>query len=120
MAPHRILVVDDDFLVRFDAAETLEDAGYDVIEACDVESALVVLKREQGIGLVCTDVNMPGELDGIDLAMMVRNLHPKTKIIVMSGLNRRSDCPVEIPFLTKPFQAGHLVELAREQLEAFV
>ena len=118
MAPHRILVVDDDFWVRLITAETLVEAGFEVIEACDVASALVVLQQEPGVGLVCTDVDMPGELDGIDLAMWVRNRHPATKVIVMSGHIR--ECPAEIPFLTKPFHSVRLVELAREQLGALV
>ena len=120
MASHRILVVDDDLLVRINTAELLEEAGFEVIEALDAAGALAILEEESSIDLVCTDVHMPGELNGIDLAIQVRIRHPETKVIVMSGYSRRSDCPAEIPYLTKPFQSGRLVALAREQLVAHV
>jgi DNA-binding NtrC family response regulator len=120
MALHRILVVDDDSIFRMDTAETLKEAGFEVIEACDVASALVVLTQDPEVDLVCTDVNMPGELDGIDLAMRVRKRHPTTKVIVMSGCSRRLECPAEVPFLRKPVHSGRLVALAQEELGALV
>lgn len=120
MAPHRILIVDDDLLVRLNTVEILEAAGFEVIEACDVGSALVALKRDPRVGLVCTDVNMPGEINGIDLAMEVRNRRPEIKVIVMSGCSKRYDCPADMPFIAKPFRSNRLVELVREQLGVLV
>jgi len=120
MAPHRILVVDDEFLVRINTSDVLEEAGFEVIEALDAASALAILEEEPNIDLVCTDVHMPGELNGIDLAIQVQIRHPTTKVIVLSGYSRRSDCPAQIPHLTKPFQSDRLVALAREQLVAHV
>jgi DNA-binding NtrC family response regulator len=117
---HRVLVVDDDFLVRLNTAEIFEEAGFEVIAACDVASALVVLKQDSSVGLVCTDVHMPGKLNGIDLATWLRNHHPDIKVIVMSCHSRSCDLPAGIPFISKPFVSRHLVELAREQLEAIV
>ena len=117
MAPHRVLVVDDEFLVRIGTAETLKSAGFDVAEASDVESALALLRQDAGINLVCTDVHMPGEQNGVDLALWVRAHRPDTKIIVMSGYSTRWDCQPDIPFLAKPYNADHLVELARELLD---
>jgi len=95
MAQHRVLVVDDDFVVRFNTAETLGEAGFDVVEACDVASALIVLKRDSGVHLVCTDVHMPGKLNGIDLAKWVRDRRPDTKVIVMSGYIRCASYPLK-------------------------
>ena len=118
MASHRVLVVDDDFLVRINTTDLLEEAGFEVIEASDVAGAINILALNARIDLVCTDVRMPGELDGIDLAILVRNRHPETKVIVMSGYAGGRDCPAEIPFLTKPFHFSRLVELVRDQLGA--
>jgi len=120
MAQHRVLVVDDDFMVRFNTAETLEEAGFDVVEARDVASALIVLKRDSGVHLVCTDVHMPGKLNGIDLAKWVRDHRPDTKVIVMSGCVRVCELPAEIPFLMKPFVSRHLIELAWRQMVSIV
>ncbi|WP_367576034.1 response regulator [Phenylobacterium montanum] len=75
MPSHHILVVDDDFLVRSHAVESLEKAGFRVVEAFGTAAGLAALKDNPGIKLVCTDVNMPGELNGMDLAMSVRAHH---------------------------------------------
>ena len=115
MTSHRILVVDNDFLFRINTSEVLEEAGFEVIEALNAASALTILEEESGIDLVCTDVHMPGELNGIGLAIQVQIRHPETKVIVMSSYSR-SDFPAEIPYLKKPFQSSRLVALAREHL----
>jgi len=116
MELHTILVVDDDFLVRMTIAAVLSSAGFDVIEASDAGSALDILKEQPGIDLVCTDVNMPGDLDGIGLARRVREDYPLIKIMVVSGCGENRSPAPDIPFLAKPFLSGRLIELVREQL----
>ena len=116
MAPPLVLVVDEDFLVRLHTSGMFEDAGFQVIEAWDVASALEELHEKSNIQLVCTDVDMPGELDGIDLAMHVRNHHPNMKVIVISGFSKDRALPHSIPFLAKPFLSARLLDLAHEQL----
>jgi DNA-binding NtrC family response regulator len=118
MAAPLVLVVVDDFLVRINTAETFEEAGFEVIEARDAASALAVLQERSDVQLVCTDVHMPGELDGIDLAVRVREHHPQLKVIVISGCSKKPDLPTSIPFLTNPFVPKRLVDFAREQLGA--
>jgi DNA-binding NtrC family response regulator len=113
-----VLVVEDDFLVRLNTVEIFEAAGFKVVEAGNVASALAVLKEKSAVRLVCTDVHMPGELDGIDLALHIQERHPKTKVIVISGDRRRRALPPAIPFLPKPFLSARLVDVAREQLGA--
>ena len=113
-----ILVVEDDFLVRMNTAETFEEAGFEIIEAANAAAALAVLQERPNIRLVCTDVNMPGELDGIDLAMHLREHHPKIKVIVVSGDRTPRALPPTIPFLPKPFLPARLVDIARGQLGA--
>ena len=99
---HRILVVDSDFLFRINTSEVLEEAGFEVIEALNAASALTILEEESGIDLVCTDVHMPGELNGIDLAIQVQIRHPETKVIVMSSYSR-SEFPPKYPTLRSRF-----------------
>ena len=118
MARPLILVVEDDLLVRLNTAEIFVEAGFEIIEAGDAVAALAMLKEKPGIRLVCTDVHMPGEQDGIDLAMNLREHHPDIKVIVVSGDRGIRALPPTIPFLPKPFLSARLVEVAREQLSA--
>jgi two-component system, response regulator PdtaR len=68
------LVVDDEELLRLYAAGLLEDHGFKVIEAENASAALKVFQSRSDVRLLFTDVQMPGELNGIDLA---REVHAK-------------------------------------------
>jgi CheY-like chemotaxis protein len=61
-----VLVVDDEPLIRMNAAAMLEDAGFGVLEAADADDALAVLDNHPEIGVLFTDINMPGSMDGLD------------------------------------------------------
>jgi CheY-like chemotaxis protein len=63
-----VLVVEDDGLVRIDAADTLREAGFDVIEAEGADEALKVMASRGDIAVLFTDINMPGRMDGVELA----------------------------------------------------
>jgi CheY-like chemotaxis protein len=80
-----VLVVEDQALVRLDVAQELQSAGYNVIEACDADEALAVLKAGTGVDVLLTDVSMPGSLGGVALARIVRRQLPRARIIVMSA-----------------------------------
>jgi hypothetical protein len=60
-----ILVVEDEWLVRQTSADELADAGYEVREAANAQEALAILEVEARVAVVFTDVNMPGDLDGL-------------------------------------------------------
>jgi CheY-like chemotaxis protein len=79
----RILVIDDDALLRRALRAVLEVAGYDVIEAADGAAGLR-LQREQGADLILVDLVMP-ELDGLEFIRKLRADLPQAKIIAMSG-----------------------------------
>jgi CheY-like chemotaxis protein len=111
-----ILVVEDDADVRAYVVDTLGDMGYDVLEARGGEEALRLMKEYKGIGLLLTDVVMPG-MNGRKLAEEIVQLHPDLKILYMTGYSRnaivhqgRLDAGVDL--LQKP--------LAQEQLSAMV
>jgi DNA-binding NtrC family response regulator len=118
MAKPAVLIVDDDFLLRLNAADILVEAGFEVVEASDAASALALLQEAPRFQLICTDVQMPGELDGIDLALRVRERHPGMRVIIMSAQSGHGDRLPSVPFLSKPFQASRLVDLARRALAA--
>ena len=112
-----ILVVDDDFLVRIHITDILEDAGFEVVEADDAAGAMALLQQNSDIQLVCTDVDMPGELDGIDLVLHMRARHPEVRAIVISGHAKNGARAPDVPFLTKPLVSSRLLELVRKEFD---
>src|SRR3954454_10371564 len=80
----RVLVVDDEVLVRMLIADELRAAGYGVIETDSAEEALAVLRSGVKPDLLVTDIRMPGAYDGLELARIVHNAHPDMKIVVVS------------------------------------
>ena len=65
-------------------AEELRDAGYNVIEAANGDEAITLLSSVDDIGLLLTDVRMPGNVDGAALAKWTRNKFPSIKIVLVS------------------------------------
>ena len=107
----RILVVDDDHDVRSIAVETLQDAGYDVIEAATAHDAFKLLQEHGDIDLVFTDIMMPG-IDGFKLAGMVRMSAARTRILFATGymdLAQLNPAFVHGQLLNKPYRPSDLV-----------
>lgn len=101
------LVADDDALIRMDAADILEHAGFRVHEASGVDEALAILTSEaESIQLLFTDVQMPpGELNGFHLAKECARTWPHIRILVASGMiePQADDLPEGAVFVKKPF-----------------
>src|SRR5213594_3491255 len=118
----RILVMDDDALLRGALRVVLEAAGYEVIEAADGDAGLR-LQREQGADLVLVDIFMP-ERDGLEVIRALRAEFPQPKIVAMSGGGRTGQIEVlraaaalgAARILRKPFQPRELVKVIRELL----
>jgi len=104
MYQRTVLIVEDEFLIRLVLADTLADAGYDVIEAGNVLEAVAVL-GQQTVDAVITDIDMPGGLNGLDLARMISATQRDVPVIVASGRHRLQ--PDELPenaiFVPKPY-----------------
>ena len=83
-----ILIVEDEFLLRMDSAEVIENAGFEVIQAANADEAIAILTARPDIHVVFTDIQMPGSMDGLKLARFVRNRWPPIKIVATSGLVR--------------------------------
>jgi CheY-like chemotaxis protein len=117
MAPSpMVLVVDDDLLVRINIAEILEEAGLAVVEARDAASALDVMREKSEVQLVCTDISMPGELDGVGLAIRLQDEYPHVKVILLSAMAWGRALPPRIPFVAKPFDSRALTKLVWAEL----
>ena len=79
-----ILLVEDDLLVRDPIREYLRDIGYEVLEAVDVEAALILLQSRQ-VEVVFADVRLPGGRSGFDLAKIVSARWPEVPVLLASG-----------------------------------
>lgn len=113
-----VLVVEDEPLILMDAMQTFEDAGFEVIDAYDVDHALVRLAERPDINAVFTDVDMPGRFNGVELARMVHDQRPEVVIIVTSGAVavRRDDLPERGQFIPKPYRGEKVVNLIEKLL----
>lgn len=118
--PREVLVVEDEPLIRMGAADALADEGIMAWEAADAVEALHVLREHPSIGLVFTDVNMPGEMDGLELAHEVSARRPDVALIVTSGAVTIADedLPDHGSFLPKPYPAKCLVSIVAKKLDA--
>jgi CheY-like chemotaxis protein len=111
-----ILVVEDDFLIRIDAVEMIEAAGFDVVEAANADEAIEILEARLDIAVVFTDIQMPGSMDGLKLAAAIRGRWPPIKIVATSGFVdvRTVDLPDGGRFLRKPYSSAEIVGTLRE------
>lgn len=106
-----ILVVDDEPLIRMSLAAFFEDEGFVVFEADNDDTAVAALESHAAIEIVVTDVQMPGSMDGVKLAHVIRNRWPPTILIVSSGVARltAADLPSRSAFVAKPVDVQPLI-----------
>ena len=114
----KILVVEDDPLVRFNAMEIIEQAGWIALEASNSAEALRILAGLGSVDVLFTDINMPGELDGIGLAERVHRSYPRMELVVTSGKQALSNksLPDDGTFLCKPYGFDDLVAVIKDKL----
>jgi CheY-like chemotaxis protein len=120
-AAQAILVVEDEVMLLMIVAETLRDAGYEVVEASNGESAVQTLKDRADIALLISDIKMPG-MSGYDVARQGLNLRPGLKVVLMTGYAQdplpRSFAEAKVQVLYKPFNFDVLPDLAKGILGA--
>ena len=109
-----ILIVDDDVLERMGASYMFLDAGYRVLEAGNADEALGFFEAGADIGLLFTDVSMPGSMSGSDLARRVAERWPRVGIIMVSGRPRPDKLPLSMRFHDKPYEPTSVLRQAEE------
>jgi two-component system cell cycle response regulator CpdR len=116
MVATRILVVEDENVIREMMAEALSGAGFGVDQATDAEMAEALLEAD-GYGLLVTDIHMPGRYDGLDLAERTHAAKPDMPILVVTGrpdaLGRLEGSNLQMSALIKPFRLAELVKAVR-------
>jgi CheY-like chemotaxis protein len=112
-APVTVLVVEDDVLVRYCAVDALSEGGLRVLEAATAPGAMALLEREH-VDVLFTDVNMPGEFDGLELARRVRRRWPHVAVVITSGRGTPDQMDEGVRFVPKPYMADRLARLIGE------
>ena len=106
----KVLLVEDELLVREVAAEDLAEVGFDVTPASNGDEAIAMLREGQRFDLLFTDIRMPGSTDGWDLAREAKQLIPGLRVIYATGFGDAGDslaereCYVRKPYNLKDLQ----------------
>jgi CheY-like chemotaxis protein len=114
-----VLVVEDEAVVRMNAVAIIEDSGFRAFTARNADEAIEALESRSDIQAVFTDVQMPGQMDGLSLAQVIRDRWPPVAVLVTSG--KRIVIESELPnggrFLPKPYSSFQIEAMLRELLQ---
>jgi len=107
----KVLVVEDEMVLRMRAVDIVEDAGFTAVQAVNADEALSILESRSDISLLFSDIQMPGSMDGLRLAHAVHHRWPSIKIILVSGHVRVSDAdtPPDSRFFGKPLEVKRMI-----------
>jgi DNA-binding response OmpR family regulator len=111
-----VLLVEDEFLVRTMIADRMREEGFTVVECSDAKDALAVLRSGTTVHAIITDIRMPGPVDGIRLANLVRADYPTVKILLASGHLCGTDAVRHDGFFGKPYDVGLMIAHIRALL----
>ena len=111
-----VLIVEDEALIRLNAVDVIEEAGFEAIEAANADEAIRILESRDDICIVFTDVHMPGSMDGLKLAHAIRNRWPPIKLIITSGRVKVSESAVPAGgrFIDKPYEPSRIARTLHE------
>ena len=120
MVPKRILIVDDEEVVRSLCTRVLTPLGYSVETASDGDRALSLVASHP-VDLIITDYRMPGGLDGLELGDRVRRRNPNTRIILMTAFPAIDNAVRMLrmgasDYLIKPFEKAELIQCVQSSL----
>jgi signal transduction histidine kinase len=113
-----ILAVEDDDDVLMVASESLKELGYQVVTAGNAAQALEILKGDQPVDLLLSDVIMPGGMNGVQLTVEARRIRPELKVLLTSGytaaaLSLEHGLPDNLNVVEKPYRREELAKKLR-------
>ncbi|MDB5600817.1 MAG: hypothetical protein JWN71_2861 [Xanthobacteraceae bacterium] len=109
-----VLIVEDEALIGLATVEWLSEEGFDVRFATNGEDALRLLRDDDTIDALFTDINLPGELDGWNLAQQAREMRPDLSVVYASGRWSAIDGARAVKdgvFVPKPYQCERVASL---------
>jgi len=111
-----VLVVEDEAIIRMSTVAVLEDAGYGVFEAQNGNQALEQLAQHAEIGILLTDVRMPGRMNGLALVSRVQRDYPAIRAIVMSAHTTAAEANEAgaLGFVLKPYMPQTVIRAVRD------
>lgn len=117
-----VLVVEDETLVNWDVADALRDAGFTVLQAYSGDEALEILEDNRDVRVVFTDVNLPGNTDGVALTKLIEDRYPRIEVLVTSAHRRPEVEQLEVVsqlgrFVQKPYPTGAVTRRISEIVE---
>lgn len=117
-ASARILIVEDEVLLRCLIAAELRDAGFTVIESQNPNDAYEYLKSGGAVDLIFSDVHAPGSMSGLEFARRIRNDYPFLPIILTSGNLYPDSAEGVALLLPKPYHPHQAIAMIQDALEA--
>jgi len=108
----KVLVVEDEPFVMMMTVSVVEDAGFEALEADNADAAIAILESVASIRIVLTDIDMPGSMNGLQLAAIVKKRWPLIKIVVVSGKQHpaASELPTGGVFVAKPYNVRTMAD----------
>lgn len=114
------LIVEDDPMQREMICLLLEESEIDVIECESAEAAELILEQTGGtLGLIMTDVQLAGQMNGIELAYLARKHNPDIGVIVISGKPLHQELPDGVKFWSKPWVPLDVIREAERMAHAW-
>jgi len=118
-AARKVLIVDDEELLRMNLRAVFEDLGYQVVEGVNGRHALEVFAREHP-DMVFTDLRMP-EMDGLAFIRFLKKLSPETPVVVVSGMGTLEDAIEAVrlgawDYITKPLRQPQEIEITANRV----
>jgi two-component system, response regulator PdtaR len=112
--PVSVLVVEDEVLISNLVADVLSASGFVVHEVTTADEALRYIDSGADIDVLFTDINLPGDMDGAELAARARELRPEMPIVYASGRFKLSDISPLVSrslFMAKPYDPADVCAL---------
>ncbi len=112
--PPTVLIVEDETLISHLVADWLNDRGFAVHEAASGDEALAYIDQGGAVDVMFTDINLPGSLNGAELATQVRARRPELPIVYASGRYNAGDIAPLVSrsvFVPKPYNPADVCTL---------
>lgn len=109
-----VLLVEDEVMISNLVADRLSDSGFRVHEVVTADEALRFIKSGANVDVLFTDINLPGGMNGAELAERVRELRPEMPIVYVSGRYKISEISPLVPrslFVAKPYDPNDICAL---------